>query len=336
VLIVKPSSLGDVVTAMPVLRGLRRTFPRAHISWLVSSACAPLIRHDGDLDGTILFERRQLGAAWRSPASLRALSGLLGTLRAARFDWAIDLQGLFRSAFLAWASRAPLRAGFADAREGAALFYTHRVLPGRPHTVDRNIELARRLGVDARPEDMTLRIAPQAAEQAAGLCRRHGLPEKGFVMCVPPTRGALKQYPLRHWRALTAELSRQLPVALAGSKDPREIELCRDVAQGQGPGIIDLSGMTDIPQLAALIALSRLVVCNDSAAKFIAPAVGVDVVVLIGPTRADMTGPYLKGACVVAQVPCQGCLKRRCRHVTCMELIRPRDVLAVVRNRLID
>ena len=84
--------------------------------------------------------------------------------------------------------------------------------------------------------------------------------------------------------------------------------------------------------MIGLIASSGGVICSDSAAKFIAPAVGVNTVVLLGPTRAANTGPFLPGPWVqaetiIAPVPCQGCLKRRCRHITCMELIEPQRVI---------
>ena len=80
--------------------------------------------------------------------------------------------------------------------------------------------------------------------------------------------------------------------------------------------------------MAAIIAHAGGVICCDSAAKFIANAVGVNVVTLIGPTRAERTGPYRAGKVVLADVPCRGCLRRRCRHATCMQAIRPADVIA--------
>jgi len=149
VLIIKPSSLGDVVTAVPVLRALRRKFPRAHLSWLIATSCESLMTGDADLDEIVPFERRRLGRAWRSAGAAAALAGLLKALRRARYDWVIDLQGLFRSGFFARAAGAPIRAGFANAREGAWMFYTHRLLPKSEHTVDRNIELAAMLGLNA-------------------------------------------------------------------------------------------------------------------------------------------------------------------------------------------
>ena len=86
--------------------------------------------------------------------------------------------------------------------------------------------------------------------------------------------------------------------------------------------------------MVGLIAASGGVVCCDSAAKFIAPAVGVDVVTLLGPTRLERTGPYPRGTAVVANVPCQGCLRRRCRHITCMDLIAPAEVISAARDML--
>jgi lipopolysaccharide heptosyltransferase I len=332
VLIVKPSALGDVVTALPILRGLRRTFPEVRIDWLVSTTCAPLIAHDTDLNECVLFDRRRLGRSWRSPSAARALLRLAKRLRAGRYDWTLDAQGLLRSGLFARITGAKVRAGFADAREGAGLFYTHPVVAeGEQHTVDRNIALARRLGVDARPEDMTLQVSAPAREFADRFVREKGLSD-GFLICVPPTRWVTKLYPVRHWRTVTRSVIAKLPVVLLGA--PGDQDLCAQVSDGLGPRVISAAGQTDVAQMVALIAGSRGVVCCDSAAKFIAPAVGVDVVTLLGPTRAARTGPYLRGKALIADIPCQGCLQRTCPHITCMQLIDPADVTSAVDGML--
>lgn len=331
VLIVKPSALGDVITAVPVLRALRRAFPQAHLSWMLSAGCAPVVAEDADLDEVVLFQRRRLGRAWRSPGAARDLFRFLRALRDARYDWVIDLQGLFRSGFFARATCAPLRAGFATAREGAWLFYTHTCRPAGPHTIDRNLELARSLGVEARRADMTLTPTPAGRATAATLRRTCGL-EGEFVLLVPPTRWETKCYPPRHWQAVAADLARRRPVALLGTAGDRA--LCERIADGAGGGCVSLAGQTDLPAMVALIAASACVVCSDSAAQFIAQAVGVDVVTLIGPTRAERTGPLLRGRALVAPVPCQGCLRRRCRHITCMQTIAPEAVVSTVEELL--
>jgi lipopolysaccharide heptosyltransferase I len=327
ILIVKPSSLGDVVTALPVLRGLRRSFPNAAISWLISNTCSALIQHDTDLDEVILFERKKLGAFLWSAKSFKALRQLIHDLHHARFDWAIDLQGLFRSGFLTAATGAHLRAGFADTREMAGIFYTKKIMPQRPHTVDRNVELARALGVDANGADMTLQVQPQAMDWADKFLAGTGLHGRDFVICVPPCRWASKQYPLRHWRSVATALAKRMRVVLIGSPGPQEMQLCSAVADGLGPAVINAAGTTNVAQMVALIARAAGVICCDSSAKFIAPAVGVGVVAIIGPTRVELTGPYPTGTAIVADVPCQGCLRRHCCHNTCMETIQPAQVL---------
>lgn len=337
VLIVKPSALGDVVTALPVLRGLRRTFPDARIDWLVRDIYAPLIARDPQLDGVVTYDRRLLGRFWRPGEGMRHARRLKRTLREARYDWAIDLQGLLRSALFCRATRASVRAGFADAREGAPLLYTHRfdLLVEQYHTVDRNIELARRLGVDARSEDFTLHVSDAARDEAHRLLSEMELDRDRFLACVPPTRWTTKNYPVRHWRSVLASLADDIPVVVLGG--PGDRQLCEDITRGIG-GAGNLAGRTDLPAMVGILSAARAVICCDSAAKFIAQATGVPPVVLVGPTRVHRTGPYpsssVPGREIVADVPCQGCLKKQCSHGTCMQLVRPDRVVEQARELL--
>lgn len=329
VLIVKPSALGDVVTALPVLHGLRRTFPEVEIDWIVRDMYAPLLADQPGLRRVVTYDRKLLGSFWRPGAGSEHLRDLKRTLREAEYDWAIDLQGLFRSAmFVRW-TRADLRAGFRDARELAPLFYTHRIeAPVGQHTVDRNLQLARALGVDARPGDLTLSVSQEARTRAHRLLDGAGLPRDGFLAIVPPTRWETKKYPVRRWREMLSELPGDLPVAVLGNKG-REQELCSRVAEGMDSAV-SLAGQTDLPSLAAMLASAGAVVCCDSAAKFIAQAVGTPVVVLIGPTISERTGHYPKspvgGVSISADLPCRHCLKKVCLHGTCMDLIPPGQV----------
>jgi ADP-heptose:LPS heptosyltransferase len=139
ILLIKPSSLGDVVHALPVLRGLRRRYPQARIDWLISSSLSPLLEGHPDLNELVLFDRHRFGLMAYSPKAALDFVRFIGRLRASRYDLVIDLQGLFRSGFLARASGASVRIGFARAREGASLFYNHRLSSGilDAHAVDR-------------------------------------------------------------------------------------------------------------------------------------------------------------------------------------------------------
>ncbi len=332
ILIIKPSSLGDVITAMPVLAGLRRTFPHAHIAWLVTPGCAPILTGQKDLDETILFDRRRYGRIGLSAGATRDFLTFCRDLRRRQFDWVIDLQGLFRSGFFARVSGAGVRAGFADTREFAGVFYTHTIGVRADHTVQRNIDLACALGVDAHADDLVLTVTDEAKAFVESFLNEHNLAPGRYLVIAPGTRWQSKLYPLRHWQKVVAELSHDVPVVLTGSDDDREP--CTDLAAGNGK-VFNLAGRTTLPQAVAIIASAGAVVCCDSAANFIAPAVGTPFVTLIGPTRPERTGPLGPlGLAIVADTPCTGCLKRRCRHVTCMQLIDPQQVAAAARKAL--
>src|ERR1700722_6970100 len=107
---IKPSALGDVVHALPVLTALRIRFPAARITWVVNSAYEPLIRHHPDLTDTLPFDRNAFRKGlWRSARYALAFAAELGRRQ---FDLVIDLQGLFRSGLMCLASGAPRRVGF--------------------------------------------------------------------------------------------------------------------------------------------------------------------------------------------------------------------------------
>ena len=211
------------------------------------------------------------------------------------------------------------------------------------HAIDRNIELARQLGADARPEDYRLPPTAQAQAWLRGVLAAHGMEHRQYLVAVPGTRWPTKVYPARLWQRALGLVTPRRPIVLVGAGD--EIGLCDEIANGVtaqagggggAPLLINLAGKTNLPQLVALIASAGGVVCGDSAAAYIAPAVQTPFVMLIGPTREDRTGPYGSlGRALVAPVACQGCLKRRCLHTTCMQTIVPGDVAMAV-SGLID
>ena len=110
ILLIKPSSLGDVVHALPVLHGLRERYPRARIDWFIASDFAPLLEGHHELNELVVFDRRRFGRLARSPRIAGEFWQFVASLRDRRYDLVIDLQGLFRTGFSAWASGANRRA----------------------------------------------------------------------------------------------------------------------------------------------------------------------------------------------------------------------------------
>ena len=150
ILIVKPSSLGDVVHTLPAAAWLRQRFPGVRLGWLVNAELAPLVALCPLVSDIHRFERRR----WGNPCRWGEFWIFLRGLRAAGYACAVDFQGLLRSGFMTWRSGAPRRIGFAAAREGAAWFYNERlaVPPDAVHAVDKNLALLQ-LAFGAPPAD---------------------------------------------------------------------------------------------------------------------------------------------------------------------------------------
>ncbi len=325
VLIIKPSALGDVVTALPVLRGLRRTFGAdLQVDWMLSRSCMQAVAEDPELDGVVEFDRKRYGKIWCNPSSAKDFIVFCRRLRSAKYDWVLDLQGLFRSGFLTAMTGAPVRAGFGAAREFAWAFYNHRLAAEAApvHTVDRNIALANSLGIDARAEDFRLTVGDSARIWAEGFSADHG---DAFIVVAPATRWATKLYPPEHWRKVVGDLAGLTKIVLVAGPDERDLT----APMAEIGNVVDMAGRTSLPELIALIAASRGVISCDSATMNIATALKVPQVTLIGPTDPARTGPYGAADSVVrTQLPCRGCLKRTCSHISCMQTIAPAEVVA--------
>ena len=152
ILIMKPSSIGDIIMALPALTALHNSFPYARISWFIRAELAPLMANHPYLTEVIPFDRRFLGKAWFHPYALACLVSLIRRLRRGRFDVVFDFQGLFRTASLSWLSGCAKRFGRAKARELAHVFYTHRVPQNQNcvHLIDYYLKIVEAAGASDR------------------------------------------------------------------------------------------------------------------------------------------------------------------------------------------
>jgi lipopolysaccharide heptosyltransferase II len=331
ILIIKPSSLGDVVNALPVLASLRAKFSSAHIVWLVKRQWAELLERVEGLD-----------EVWPvGPGTGDWLSQIL-RVRATGFDLAVDLQGLFRSGAIAWLSGCPARIGLATAREGSGCFYTDIVpVPSNDlHAVDRYLLVAEALGcaVQGEPE-FRLTPRPGDREEVAKLLGRHGLAqEASWIAMSISARWPTKRWPVERFAAVADRLQRDGlgPVVLIGG--PADRTAARDLRGLMRTVPVDLTGEVALGPLPALLQSASMLVTNDSGPMHIAAAMGTPVVALFGPTSPVLNGPYGKGHRVLRSgVPCSPCYSRRCRnqtHLECLVSISPDQVLEAVRAQL--
>jgi heptosyltransferase I len=318
ILIIKPSSLGDVATTLPMLCDLHRAFPKARIDWLIHPALAVLLRGHDALDRLVEFDRKRLAAWYCQPAAFRLFRELLRQLHQAEYDCVIDAQGLFRSAFLTRITGAKTRIGFAQAREGAPLAYTHRVkLPGKGRqmlAVDRMRALLAPLEVDITPPaESRLPIKPAAAAWARDL-----LGAERPIVVIPGARWNTKRWDIDRYIAVVQKLhAAGQPVVLIGSPD--EKPLCDQIAQSV-PTVRNLAGQTGLAEMVAVLARAKLVLGNDSGPLHVAVALSKPVVAIYGPTAPGFVGPYGQLANVLRHdVECHPCRRRECGHHSCMK-----------------
>jgi len=334
ILLIKPSSIGDVVHALPFLKVLRDHYPHDLIHWLVSSACRDVVEGNPLLDNIVVYERTPKTKA-RGASFVR----LLRTLRAAHYTISIDLQGLLRSAAFTVAAGAPVRVGFKNAREGAPLSYNRAVpVPSLDmHAVDRYLLVAESLGISIPASwrvEFPLFVRDEARRSLDGILERSGAEYAECLLVIAPAaRWESKTWPAKHFAASANALSRKhgLQVIVTGS--PAEVACAQKVASLMDTKPVVLAGKISLAQMIALVSRARLLLTNDSGPMHIADALGTPLVAVFGPTNPVRTGPYRQRTHVVrADVACAPCYRKVCAKAECMREVTPEMVMQKARQ----
>ncbi|HXD87312.1 MAG TPA: glycosyltransferase family 9 protein, partial [Urbifossiella sp.] len=266
--LVKPSALGDIVHALPVLSALRDRFPQSAITWVVNKAYEPLLLGHPDLTDTLAFDRGASRRGIRSAASYAV--SFARELRRRRFDLVFDLQGLLRTGLMCLATGAPRIVGFANAREGSRFAYTDRVRvddAGTLHAVDRYWRVVEALGAGGGQKRFHVPISIEARNWAAAELRNFPRP---IVAVAVGAKWSTKRWPPGHF----AELLRTIPgsCVFVGTGDDTALSL--EVMRHLPQPARDFTGRTSLPQLAALLAAADAMVGNDTGPLHLAAALG--------------------------------------------------------------
>ncbi|HVX09991.1 MAG TPA: lipopolysaccharide heptosyltransferase II [Pirellulales bacterium] len=314
ILLIKPSAVGDIVHALPVLVRLRERYPAAQIDWFVTPENADLVRHHPALSNVVLFDRRRYARFGREWHATKGALNLLGTLRRNRYDLVVDLHGQLRSALFTVATGAPVRVGFEKTREGAWLVYSHHIplLTESVHAVDRYLWLGHVLGFEAGVPDFRIYLPTETEERVERLLGRleRGRP---LALLVPGTVWQTKHWRVEGFAGVARYLMRRdFDVVLAGG--PKDRPRVREVAD-LCPQAYDLSGQTTLAEMIGLVKRATVCLTNDSGSMHLAVALNRPVISVFGPTSPTLTGPYGRlDAVVQAHVPCSPCLLRKLAH----------------------
>ncbi len=324
-LIIKPSSLGDVVHSLPFLNAVRESFPSTEIHWVIAKGLEGLLENHPMVQKLLVINKDEWKDIKRMRGTLSEFRSILGALKGESYDITVDLQGLLRSGILTAASKAPVRLGFSEAREGSRLFYTQTITGGREiHAVDRYLKMASALGCDPRtvafpmpPVKESLKI--RQLKQAVG----------EYAVLAPGARWKTKQWPAERFGRLSSLLN--IPSIIIGSG--ADEALAEEAAAHSKGKAISMAGKTDIKELISLIRKAVFMVTNDSGPMHIAAACGVPVAALFGPTNPARTGPYGRGHIIIrGDSACAPCYKKKCKEIRCMDSISVEEVYEKIKT----
>lgn len=326
ILILKPSSLGDVVQALPVLRLLKLHHRAAEIFWWIDANFAPLLEGDPDLAGVVRFERKRWGKPQHWPEMFRSIR----RLREQNFDLVIDLQCLARSGTFAWLANGKFLVGLDEVREGARGFYDVAVPRKSFHThaVDWYLSVLPPLGV---PVHKNFQWLPERAEISTAVKSKWQTDGAKWIALQPGARWKNKRWPVNYFSELVRLLTEKFPetrFAILGSGDDKPLgEIIASAAPERG---LNLCGKTSLPEMIEWVRLCDLMITNDTGPMHIAAALGKPLVALFGPTEPRRTGPYGQLENVLRiELPCSPCLKSHCNYLKpneCLKAIFPATV----------
>lgn len=352
-LIVKLSAIGDVVHALPVAAALRRSFPNLRIDWVAEPLAAPLLQRCPAVDDVIvtakMSRRERIG-----PKAVAASLALIRELRSRRYDVAVDLQGLTKSALLALLSGAPRRYGYDWTRE-LAPFLERRVprAESSVHVVDQLLDVAAYLGADISRPSFPLTLGDDELDGARAALAGVGIDaSRRFVVCNPTEGGGTGQKGWAPDRMADAIRRLQgedgLPVVLVGS--PADQEVADQLCAAHAPPPASLVGRTSLRELAAVIQLAAIHLSGDTGSSHIAAALAVPAVTVFGRSNPDRVCPYGYREYVVHhRETCHDVCRRfheagainttqKCLAASprCMSAIETGEVVTMVRRALTD
>jgi heptosyltransferase-1 len=326
-LVVRLTALGDILHTVPAVAALRAAHPNAKIDWVVERKWAPVLEGSPAINEVIPFGRRSVLGAIEC----------VQRLRENHYTCAIDFQGLYKSSILARLSGAERRIGFDRAwarEEGAAMFYTERMIPAGRHVAELNYSLAEQAGA-SRPATPEYPLRVPAGGAASIRARLHDLGIGGeYIVVGPGGSWRAKCWPAERYGEFCREVEKKNDVRVIVIYGPGEKSLAEEVVRAAAPALPTIIATT-IEELMGLLAHARCLIAADSGPLHLAAALGTPVVGLYGPTDPARNGPFVPGAVIVDKAwPEEISYKRRSDYSAAMLRISVEDVLAATDSLL--
>lgn len=332
ILIIRPSAMGDIIMATPMIHALRRAYPQARLSWLVEPGLADLLRENRELDEVIVWPKGdwvRLARARRYLALWRAVRAFRAELRYRNFTLAIDAVGLAKSRVLLWLSGASQRIGF-DSKEPGGFLLTRRVVKnnGDRRMSSEYRQMVETLGAEPGRFLPNVPLAPDSVEQARQLLLQYGVNGR-YVVLAPFTTRPQKHWFDECWTALAEVLFRRFgltAVILGGSGDREHGAAIAD----SSPSVINLAGQTPLGVSCAVVQGAALMVGVDTGLTHLGTAYERPTIALFGATRPYLETPSSLTRVLYRPRACSPCRRQPTCHgrFDCMHDHTPEDVAA--------
>lgn len=285
ILIIKMSSLGDIIHALPSLYVLRKRFSNARITWAVHEGFSGILPGKPWIDEIYVVKREKI-------KQLRYLSKVRKDLHRHHFDLVIDLQMIAKSGLISALSGCSNRIGYNDAREGSGIF--SRPISGmhkNGHIIEQLLDVTRYLGCEVKSIEFPLHEYRSELLSVRDKLTECGVGEK-YVLLVPGTRGENKKWPNRFWGELASLLAENnIYTVISGTSS--EKHMAEEILKvSKSPYVVDFTGETNLLELLALEKMAELHISGDTGPLHIANAVHTPIIALFGPTLPDRSGPY--------------------------------------------
>lgn len=285
ILIIKMSSLGDIIHALPSLYVLRKAYPHAKITWAVHPAFAGILPGKPWIDEIYLVDRKRIKqfSYWKQ---------IWHDLHAQHFDLVIDLQMIAKSGIISFLSGGKEKIGYHDGREGSFLFSKPIAGPHEHgHIIEQLLDVMRYLGCPVDKIEFPLKNLDKETKTIKTLLKNYGVHDS-YVVLIPGTRGDYKKWPISYWGELAKKLATQgITTVIAGSKG--EMDMGKAIKTiSPSDYTVNLMGKTNLLELAALEKNAALHISSDTGPLHIANAVHTPIIALFGPTPPDRNGPY--------------------------------------------
>jgi heptosyltransferase-3 len=320
-LVIKMRHHGDVLLTSPLFSNLKKTVPGIQIDAFIYKDTLPMLEGHPDIAGFLLYDRD-----WKKLSILKRVSkeiSLLREIRAKGYDLVINLTEGDRGAIAAWVSKSSIRVGFDPKKTGLMgkrKIYTHVVksCPHPRHTVERQIDVLRRIGIFPNPEerDLFLYVPEPAKNRILDLLQQEEIRSGNYLLIHPVSRWRFKCLSTKQIAHLITTLhSKGERIVISAGPDVQEIAMVDEIlALAPQAQVLNCAGKLSLKELAALIQMSKALICVDSVPLHIASALKTPVVAMFGPTSEQNWGPWMhpKARVVAQQFSCRPCYQDGC------------------------